>query len=89
MKVQAGKEYRSRRGERVLVTRVEVSGPWPVHFVVLDGRYKGVGEKDGSRLRINGRATVALDGRQYDHWNDLVGEWPVDVEQSSTTRRYA
>ena len=47
MRLEAGKEYRSRRGERVLVTSVEPSGLRPVHFVVLDGPYKGVGERDG------------------------------------------
>ena len=46
--LEAGKVYRSRRGERVLVTAVENTGPRPVHFIVLDGPYKGVGRRDGS-----------------------------------------
>jgi len=27
-----------------------------VHFIVMDGPYKGVGKRDGSRLMIDGRA---------------------------------
>jgi hypothetical protein len=76
VKVEAGKEYRSRRGERVLVTGVEPTGTWPVHFVVLDGRYKGVGKRDGSRLMIDGRATAPVQGTFRDHGNDLIEEWP-------------
>jgi hypothetical protein len=60
----------------VLVTEVEPTGTWPVHFVVMDGRYKGVGKNDGSRLRINGRATEPVLGTFRDHWNDLIEEWP-------------
>ena len=75
MKIEAGKEYRSRRGERVLVTAVEDIGLWPVHFIVMDGRYKGVGRRDGCRLRIDGRSTEPKNGCYDDHWNDLVEEW--------------
>ncbi len=74
MKITAGKVYVSRRGERVLISSVEATGEWPVHFVVLDGRYKGVGQHDGSRLRIDGRAKEPVDGIPVDHWNDLVAE---------------
>ena len=76
MKVEAGKEYRSRRGERVLVTEVEPTGTWPVHFIVMSGRYKGVGKHDGSRLMINGRSTAPVRGIFRDHGNDLIEEWP-------------
>jgi len=82
MIVEAGKEYRSRRGERVLVTSVEPTGEWPVHFVVLDGPYKGVGSRDGSRLRIDGRATQPVEETFRDHWNDLVAIWSDDVKVS-------
>jgi hypothetical protein len=75
VEVEAGKEYRSRRGERVLVTEVEPTGTWPVHFIVLSGPYKGVGKRDGSRLMINGRATAPVRGIFRDHGNDLVEEW--------------
>jgi hypothetical protein len=60
----------------VLVTEVEPTGTWPVHFVVMDGRYKGVGKNDGSRLMINGRATAPIGGIFRDHWNDLIEELP-------------
>jgi hypothetical protein len=76
VRVEAGKEYRSRRGERVLVTEVEPTGTWPVHFIVMDGPYKGVGKRDGSRLMIDGRATAPVRGVFQDHGNDLVEEWP-------------
>lgn len=82
MIVEAGREYQSRRGERVLVTSVEATGLWPVHFVVLDGRYKGVGSRDGSRLMIDGRATEPVEGRLGDHWNDLIAEWSDDAKVS-------
>jgi hypothetical protein len=82
MIIEEGKEYRSRRGERVLITSVELTGEWPAHFVVLDGPYKGVGSKDGSRLRIDGRSTEPVDGRFKDHWNDLVAKWSDDVKVS-------
>jgi hypothetical protein len=78
VKITAGKIYISRRGERVLVSSVEARGEWPVHFVVLDGRYKGVGQHDGSRLRIDGRAKEPVDGVPVDHWNDLVVEAASD-----------
>jgi len=86
MKIEAGKVYLSRRGERILVTSVEESGPWPVHFVVLDGRYKGVGMRDGSRLTIEGRALSYVDGAPRDHWNDLTIESP---EQTTIGKRAA
>jgi uncharacterized protein involved in tellurium resistance len=76
--LEAGKVYRSRRGERVLVTAVENTGPRPVHFIVLDGPYKGVGRRDGSRLTIDGRATEPVNGVFEDHLNDLIAEWPDD-----------
>jgi len=76
--LEAGKVYLSRRGERVEVTSVERTGDWPVHFIVLDGPYKGVGHSDGSRLRINGRATEPVNGIFKDHPNDLVTEWLGD-----------
>jgi hypothetical protein len=81
--LEAGREYRSRRGERVLVTEVDIAGPWPVHFVVMDGRYKGVGLRDGSRLKTNGRATEPVKEVFADHWNDLVAEWPGDPSNSN------
>jgi hypothetical protein len=52
--LEVGRQYRSRRGERVLVTAIDLAGAWPVHFIVMDGRYQGVGLRDGSRLKING-----------------------------------
>jgi hypothetical protein len=76
--LEAGKIYRSRRGERVLITSIEPSGDWPVHFIVQDGRYKGVGLRDGSRLRIDGRARASANGIFKDHLNDLIAEWPGD-----------
>jgi hypothetical protein len=82
--LKAGCEYRSRRGERVLVTAVDSAGPWPVHFVVMDGRYRGVGLKDGSRLKTNGRATEPVGESFADHWNDLVKEWASDPSNSNT-----
>jgi hypothetical protein len=86
MKIEAGKVYLSRRGERILVTSVDASGPWPVHFVVLDGRYKGVGMRDGSRLSIEGRALPYVDGAPCDHWNDLTME---SSEQTTIGKRAA
>jgi hypothetical protein len=82
MIVEAGTEYRSRRGERVLVTAVEPTGLWPVHFVVMDGPYKGVGKRDGSRLTIEGRSMASKDGTLRDHLNDLVAEWSNDAQSS-------
>jgi hypothetical protein len=82
MIVDAGRQYRSRRGERVLVTEIDPAGAWPVHFIVMDGRYQGVGLRDGSRLKINGRATEPVGESFADHWNDLVEEWPVDLAES-------
>ena len=84
MRVEAGKEYRSRRGERVLVTEVEPSGDWPVHFIVLDGPYKGGGKRDGSRLTIEGRSMAPKDRVFRDHLNDLVAEWSDDRTQGET-----
>ena len=83
MKIEAGRIYLSRRGERILVTNVEATGPWPVHFVVLDGRYKGVGKRDGSRLTIEGRATSPVGGVQKDNWNDLTAELPVSARDQA------
>jgi hypothetical protein len=80
--VEAGRQYRSRRGERVLVTAIDPDGAWPVHFIVMDGRYKGVGLRDGSPLKINGRATEPVGETFANHWNDLVAEWPVDLAKS-------
>jgi hypothetical protein len=82
--VKAGRQYRSRRGERVLVTEIDPTGAWPVHFVVMDGRYQGVGLRDGSRLKINGRATEPVGEAFADHWNDLVAECSVDLAKSKT-----
>jgi len=62
----------------VLVTAVENTGPRPVHFIVLDGPYKGVGRRDGCRLAIDGRATEPVKGIFKDHHNDLIAEWPDD-----------
>jgi hypothetical protein len=81
--LEAGCQYRSRRGERVLVTEVDPVGAWPVHFIVMDGRYQGVGLRDGSRLKINGRATEPVGESFADHWNDLVAEWPADPSNSN------
>ena len=83
MNIEAGKEYRSRRGERVLVTEVEPTGLWPVHFIVMDGPYSGVGKRDGSRLMINGRSTGPRDGKFIDHANDLVAQWPGNANVST------
>lgn len=74
VKLEVGREYWSRRGERILVTAIERTGLWPVRFVVLSGRYKGVGARDGSRLTREGRAQLYTDGTSPDHWNDLVSE---------------
>lgn len=62
----------------MLVTAVETTGPRPVHFIVMDGPYKGVGKRDGSRLTIAGRATEPINGIFEDHGNDLIAEWPSD-----------
>jgi hypothetical protein len=83
MIVEAGRQYRSRRGERVQVTAVDTVGDWPVHFIVMDGRYQGVGLRDGSRLKLNGRATEAIAETYVDHWNDLVSEWSADPSNSN------
>jgi hypothetical protein len=80
--VEAGRQYRSRRGERVLVTEIDPVGAWPVHFIVMDGRYQGVGRKDGSRLKIDGRATEPVGKTFANHWNDLVEEWSGDLAES-------
>jgi len=80
MLIRAGRQYRSRRGERVLVTEVESAGFWPVHFIVMDGRYKGVGARDGSRLTRDGHATEPVDGMYKDHLNDLVANWSDDSD---------
>ena len=50
VKLDAGHVYKSRRGERVLVTAIDPEGVWAVHYIVLSGPYKGVGARDGSRL---------------------------------------
>jgi len=81
--VEAGRQYRSRRGERVQVTGIDTVGDWPVHFIVMDGPYQGVGLRDGSRLKLNGRATEAVAEGYADHWNDLVSEWPADPSNSN------
>jgi hypothetical protein len=81
--LEAGRQYRSRRGERVLVTEIDPVGAWPVHFIVMDGRYQGVGRRDGSRLMINGRATEPVGESFTDHWNDLVAECPPDPSNSN------
>ena len=72
MKIDVGKEYLSRRGERVLITAIDPQGDLPVHFVVLSGRYKGVGARDGSRLTRDGRAMFNAEGNAPEHLNDLV-----------------
>jgi hypothetical protein len=82
--LEVGRQYRSRRGERVLVTAIDLAGAWPVHFIVMDGRYQGVGLRDGSRLKINGRATEPVGEAFADHWNDLIEEWSVDLAESET-----
>jgi hypothetical protein len=74
VKIEVGREYTSRRGERVLITAIDAEGLWPIHYLVLTGQYKGVGARDGSRLMRNGRANLLPDGTSPDHWNDLVGE---------------
>jgi hypothetical protein len=79
VKLEVGREYWSRRGERVRVTAIEPRGIRPVHYVVLTGRYKGVGSRDGSRLTRDGRMQISEDGESADHWNDLVAEC-VDAE---------
>ncbi len=67
----------------MLVTEVEPSGVWPVHYIVLDGRYKGVGKRDGSRLMIDGHAMTPVGGVCRDHGNDLIEEWTGDTQCSS------
>ena len=74
VKLEAGKQYLSRRGEHVLITAIEPEGRFPVRFVVLDGPYKGAGARDGSRLTIEGRFQLLEDGTSPEHWNDLVAE---------------
>jgi len=81
--LEAGRQYLSRRGERVLVTEIDPTGAWPVHFVVMDGRYQGVGLRDGSRLKINGRATEPVGASFTDHWNDLVAEFQPDPSNTN------
>jgi hypothetical protein len=54
-----------------------------VHFIVMDGPYKGVGKRDGSRLMIDGRATAPVRGIFRDHGNDLIEEWPGDAMVST------
>lgn len=80
MKIEVGREYRSRRGERVLITAIDAEGVWPIHYVVLSGPYKGVGARDGSRLTRDGRARLLPDGSSPDHWNDLVAEYVENAE---------
>jgi hypothetical protein len=79
VKIEPGREYLSRRGERVMITAVDPEGQWPVHYVVLTGPYKGVGARDGSRLTREGRASLLPDGNSPDHWNDLVAEYVPPV----------
>jgi len=74
VKLEVGKQYLSRRGERVLVTAIDPTGRFPVHFVVLTGPYRGVGARDGSRLTREGRFLLRDDGSSPDHWNDLVAD---------------
>jgi hypothetical protein len=78
VKIFVGREYLSRRGERVLVTAIDAEGDFPVHFAVLTGRYKGVGERDGSRLTRDGKALFSAGGNAPEHWNDLVSEYVPD-----------
>ena len=76
MKLEVGKQYYSRRGERVLITSIDRDGRFPVHFVVLTGPYRGAGARDGSKLTREGRFLLRDDGTSPDHWNDLVAEVP-------------
>lgn len=85
MKLEVGRDYKSRRGERVRVTGIDPEGLWPVHYVVLTGPYKGVGARDGSRLTREGRARLLPDGTSPDHSNDLVEEYVDDEEPQDET----
>ena len=76
MKLAAGKQYLSRRGEQVLITAIEPEGLFPVRFVVLTGPYRGAGARDGSKLTREGRFLLRDDGSSPDHWNDLIAEVP-------------
>ena len=84
MEIEVGREYRSRRGERVLITAIDPQGLWSIHYVVLTGRYKGVGARDGSRLTHNGRTCLLPDGTSPDHWNDLVAEYEEAAKVSDS-----
>ncbi len=84
MKIEVGREYLSRRGERVVVTAIEPQGRWPVRFEVLSGRYKGVGVRDGSRLTLEGRSQLGEDGSSLDHGNDLVAYYPGSSNEPTT-----
>ena len=86
VKIEAGREYLSRRGERVMITAVDPHGLWPVHYVVLTGPYKGVGARDGSRLTREGRACLLPDGSSPEHWNDLVAEYVPPAETNDNTK---
>jgi hypothetical protein len=74
VKLEADKQYLSRRGERILITAIEPEGRFPVRFVVLTGPYRGVGARDGSKLTRDGKFLLREDGTSPDHWNDLVTE---------------
>jgi hypothetical protein len=87
VKIESGREYLSRRGERVMITAVDPEGQWPVHYVVLTGPYKGVGARDGSRLTREGRASLLPDGNSPDHWNDLVAEYVPPVGARDKNQR--
>jgi hypothetical protein len=87
VELEVGKDYLSRRGEQVRITEIEPQGLRPVHFVVLTGRYKGVGAKDGSRLARNGRWLLQEDGTSKDHWNDLVAEFESPQENTKSPRK--
>jgi hypothetical protein len=77
VKLKTHRQYLSRRGERVLITAIEPSGPFPVRFVVLTGPYQGAGARDGSKLTRAGRFLLRDDGTSPDHWNDLIAEVSV------------
>jgi hypothetical protein len=89
VKIEVGREYKSRRGERVKVTAIEPQGLWSVHYVVLSGPYKGVGARDGSRLTRDGRARLRPDGTSPDHLNDLVEEYVETAGAGDDTKDLA
>jgi len=82
MNIQSGKQYFTRRGERVTVLTIDPNGrfpteatltestvEWPVVIRIESGRWQGL----TSRLMLDGHAKQVA-GQIVEHENDIVAE---------------